>query len=235
MRQRIPRLAVRTTVPAAMAALLAVAGCSGAEPAPSPADAFPAATEKLSEAGSVAVDVSSSGVPSDTNGVSAVTGTGVVDETTPKFQGKVTATLRGMTGAIDVIAIGDRVWMSLFTTTYTAVDVGELGAPNPAQLFRPDGGIAALLASPESFSAGPRKRLDGDVVQTYTGTLAGSVVANSLHLGRATGDFDADYGIDTGTGELRQATITGAFYAGSTSTYTVKLSDYGVSVDIEEP
>lgn len=39
----------------------------------------------------------------------------------------------------------------------------------------------------------------------------------------------------TDAGELRQATMTGPFFAGATSTYTLTLSNYGKAVTITAP
>ena len=46
----------------------------------------------------------------------------------------------------------------------------------------------------------------------------------------------AVFGVDTATGQLREATLTGPFFdAATTSTYTVVLEKYGEQVDIRAP
>ena len=51
----------------------------------------------------------------------------------------------------------------------------------------------------------------------------------------ASGDFDATYTV-TDEGELREAVLTGEFYAGEdTMTYTVGFDDYGTQKDITAP
>jgi len=46
----------------------------------------------------------------------------------------------------------------------------------------------------------------------------------------------AVFGVDTATGQLREATLTGPFFdASTTSTYTVVLDKYGEQVDIRAP
>lgn len=215
---------------------LALVGCSGgADAAPDAARAFATARQHFVDAGTVDIEVSSAGVPQGVNGVTSVRGAGVIDASTPKFKGSLTATLGGVTGAVDVIAIGDQAWMSLFTQDYNPVDLNALGAPNPAQLFAPDGGVAAMLDAPAGFTTGERRRLGADVLQHYTGKLSGKAVVDALHIGKGTGDFTADYGIDTATGQLRQVVLTGPFYAGTTTTYTVHLTQYGTPVDIQQP
>ncbi len=59
------------------------------------------------------------------------------------------------------------------------------------------------------------------MLTTYTGTVPGDAAAHLIP--GATGDFDATYGI-TSDGELRQAELTGVFYAGKPAmTYTLTV------------
>lgn len=225
----------RRTLLAALPLALVLAACSGGEPAPSADVAFETASERLLEAGSVKVDVTSTGVPVDTDAIMAVKGTGILDADKPRFKGAVTGRIDGTTGAIDVIAIGDQAWMSFFTKDYNPVDLEEMGVPNPSELFTPEGGLAAVLEYPGTFTAGEPKRLDDEVLQTYTGTLPGAVVAEALNLGKGGSGFDATFGIDPESGELRQVVLTGQFFDTGTTTYTLELTDYGTAVEITQP
>ena len=59
-------------------------------------------------------------------------------------------------------------------------------------------------------------------------------IVDLLALGDGTGSFDITFGI-TKDGELRRAVTTGPFFTGSTSTYTLLLTDYGKAVTITAP
>lgn len=217
---------------------LALAGCSGEEKpvGQDPAAAIATAKTKLDGAKAVALDLKSSiAIPSGSNGVSAAKGTGLIDPMTPKFKGTVSAVVNGTPATVDMVAIGDKTWMSLFTPNLVPVDLEDLGAPNPGLLFKPDTGLSSLLAKATGPAAGPEERFGKEVLQTYTAKIPGAVIRDLLRLGDAKTTFDAAFGVLPATGELRQAKVTGAFYEGVTSTYTVVLTDYGKTIDIQQP
>jgi lipoprotein LprG len=217
------------------AAALLASGCTGgvAESAP-PAERLDDARAALDAAGSVALDLSSRDVPQRENGVTAAEGDGVVSETEPKFKGSITGTIEGVAGAVDVIAIGDTTWMRFFTPEYEEADLATLGAPNPAMFFHPGDGISSLLPATENPTAGDDVREGQEVLSTVSGTLPGAAVEKVLGLGDGTGSYDVTYGL-TSNDQLRTATITGPFFPGATSTYTLVISDYGSPVAIDRP
>ena len=95
--------------------LLLASACGGE----SPSDTAPAdptqlvqqASTAFAEAKTVAFTLASEGVPKDVDGVSAADGSGVIDATEPKFKGKITGRVSGLTGSLDVIAIGNETWI----------------------------------------------------------------------------------------------------------------------------
>lgn len=218
---------------------LALAGCSGEEkeaPAPAPAEVLAKAKTTLDAAKAVTLDLKSSiDIPTGNSGVSAAKGTGLIDATTPKFEGTVSAVVNGTPATVDMVAIGDKTWMSLFTPNLVPVDLEDLGAPNPGLLFKPDTGLSSLLAKATGPAAGPEERFGKEVLQTYTAKIPGAVIRDLLRLGDPNSTFDAAFGVLPATGELRQAKVTGAFYEGVNSTYTVVLTDYGKTIDIQQP
>ena len=218
-----------------LAVVAGAAGCSRTPEAAPPDRALSTAKQRLDEASTVHVELTSQGVPKGKNGVTAAKGDGIVSATQPKFEGEVTATIQGNNGAVRIIAIGEKTWMSFFTEEYNPIDLSELGAPNPSGFFVPEKGLSRLLTETTGVSAGEAKRQGDTVLQTYFGTLPGAPVDDLLGLGDGKGTFQVTYGIDQASGELRTADISGPFWAGSTSTYTVKLSDYGKPVTIETP
>lgn len=218
-----------------------VAGCSGSGSDGADGDSSADADQLLSQAqdtfadaGSVSVELTSDGVPKDANGVSGANGDGVIDADTPKFQGTITGRVQGVTGEIDIIAIGDQTWMKFFTPGYNEIDMATLGAPNPAMLFHPENGIPGLIASTTDVAAGEQKREGKDVITEVTGVLPGGEIEDLLKLGDVSSEFDVTYGI-TEDGELRTAVLSGEFYPDEESTYTFVVTDYGKSVEISEP
>ncbi len=233
MRRRLVLLASVAAV-----ATMSLTACSGKADTraatPKPADVLATAKQKFDSAKAVTIALSSTNVPPKANGVSAADGTGIIDPTTPKFKGRVTATVSGLTGNVEIIAIGGDAWMKLFTPDYTKQDLVKLGAPNPSNLFSPATGISSLLAQTKSPTSGPDQREGKEILHMFTGTLPSAPVTALLNLGKGAADFKVSYGI-ADSGQLRTATLTGAFYAGTTSTYRLLIKDYGTTIAIAAP
>lgn len=219
------------------AAVLLVSACSSGKPAPAtpqPADAFAKAKRLLDSTSGVTFSLTSTEVPPKVNGVTSASGQGAVSATEPKFKGTIGATVKGVTGTVQLIAIGAQTWMKFFTPDYNKVDLASLGAPNPATLFSPDKGLSSMLPATTGAVTGGTVRAGKEVLQTYTGKLPGAVVKRLLLLGPGSGEFDVTYGMAP-SGELRTATVRGAFYAGAVSTYVLSLRGYGQNVAITSP
>ncbi len=233
MRRRLVLAAAVVCLP------VGVAACGGdeeAEPTADPAAALAKAKSVLDGAKGVGLDLKSSiDIPQGNSGVSAAKGTGIIDATTPKFKGTVSAVVNGTPATVDMVAIGEKTWMSLFTPKLMPVDLEDLGAPNPGKLFTPDTGLSSLLTKATGPALGKEERFGKEVLQTYTAKIPGNVIQDLLRLGDAASTFDANFGILPATGELRQAKVTGTFYQGVSSTYTVILTDYGKTIDIQQP
>jgi lipoprotein LprG len=227
--------------PLALAGTLALAvaltGCSGNEPAAkeqTPTEQLAAAQAAFDSAKTVQLDLTSRNVPPRQNGVTRAKGAGVIDPTTPKFQGTITGTIKGIGGTIDVIAIGEDTYLKFFTPDYTKTDFDTLNAPNPAMFFDPTTGISALLPQTTDPKDDGQTRAGTEVLDKISGTLPGSTIEQLFHLGDGTGTYAVSYGI-TDTDQLRTATLTGPFFPGSESTYVLTLTDYGTPVEITSP
>lgn len=224
----------RSLLAAVPLVLTLTAGCSAFEEATPPKEALDTARTTYVDSGTVAFDLKSSAIPKGRNGVSAANGSGIVDTTTPKFQGQVTGVIDGASAGVEIIAIDDKTWMSFFTKDFNPVDMKDLGAPNPAEFFRTGSGVDQILEHTEGATAGEKTR-DGDtVLQEYTGTVPKADIERLFGLAEGE-DFDVTYGIEPDSGELRQVEITGDFYKESETTYTLELSDYGKDVEITKP
>ncbi|PRY58254.1 lipoprotein LprG [Knoellia remsis] len=219
-------------------AALLVSGCSGGGGADDaqadPKAALAAAKTAFDGAKFVNLTLTSSGVPQAENGVTGAQGVGEINPTEPKFKGTVTATIKGVGGSAEVITIGDDAWMKFFTPDYNPIDLSTLGAPNPSKFFDPGTGVSQLLVETANPTAGDKIRDGAVVVQQYSGTLPGARIKELFSLGDGTGEFRVTWGIgqdDT----VQRAELTGPFFTGATSTYTLRLKDYGTPVEITRP
>ncbi|MDO5502219.1 MAG: LppX_LprAFG lipoprotein [Actinomycetia bacterium] len=220
---------------AALTIGLALAGCSSeGESELSPSDRLAAAQDRLESTEGVLLTLQSTGVPSDANGVRSALGNAVLTGGSVKFAGDVEARVSGVAATVEVIAIDDETYMKLFTPSFEPVDLSELGAPNPTTLFAAETGIASLLGATIDPVAGGQAREGRDVLTEVKGTLPGEKIEGLLNLGGPGRTFEAVYGL-TEDDELRTATLTGEFFDGAESTYTLVLTDYGETVSIEAP
>lgn len=221
---------------AAVAALLAVTGCSGEEEpdAPTPQERLAAAQAKIEETDALTIALTSTGVPNDVNGVQSATGTGVIEDDVVKFEGEFQGRVSGVTATAGVLAIGDETYMKLFTPDYAPVNLDELGAPNPTSFFEPETGIASLIGATTDIEEKGQSREGRDILTEITGTLPGEKVEALLMLGGPDTEFDVAYGL-TADDELRRAVLSGEFYEGTESTYTLIVTDYGSPIEIESP
>jgi lipoprotein LprG len=239
-------LRTRTTAPAAqvtrlalavltVAALAALAACSGSDKAQgtTPTEQLAAAKAKVDAATSLHLTLTSSGIPETVNGALGAEGTGTH---APAFKGTLNARISGFEARVDVVAIDKLLYVKLpFTTGFTQVDAKTYNAPDPAQLFATQGGISSLLTATQNPVEGPKIRVGSDVLATITGTLPGATVAKLLNVGDAGKPFSVTYGITDPGNELRTVKMTGPFYKGATSTYTLTLDKYGAPVEISKP
>ncbi len=225
----------RSFLVAVPAAVLGTAACSAFEDAVPPKEALETARKRFTRGKSVVFDLKQSAIPKGRNGVSAAKGSGVIDKKTPKFKGQVTGVIKGNSAGVEIIAIDEDTWMSFFTKDFNPVDMADLGSPNPAEFFRAGSGVDQIVAKTTSLGEGEKVR-DGDtVLQEYTGKVPSTEISRLFLLGKGAEDFDVVYGIEPESGELRTAKITGHFYEEQQTTFTLKISQYGTSVEIERP
>jgi lipoprotein LprG len=192
-----------------------------------------AAKAKADAATSMHLTLRSSGIPASANGALGADGSGTH---TPAFKGTLDARIGGFQAKVEVVAIGQLLYLKLpFTTQFAQVDPKEYNAPNPAQLFAPVGGITSLMTETTDLVEGKATRQGADVLKTITGKLPGTSVVKMLSIGDAAKTFDVTYGITDPGGELRSVTMVGPFYQGATSTYILTLDKYGAPVEISKP
>lgn len=231
-----------------LAALLAVtvpgllSGCthSGSRPASSssPAAADPAvaladAKKALDAAKALHFTLSSDSSP---KGATALTG-GEGDVARPDgFSGSLDVLVAGQKVRVKIVSVARTVYAQLFSSTWSKVDPGQFGLNDPGTFMAPQGGLADLLSTATNPRATGEKRRGTEVLRLVAADIPGTTVARVLTTKDAARTVPAVFGIDTATGQLREATLTGPFFdATTTSTYTVVLDKYGEQVDIRAP
>ena len=215
---------------------LALVGCSSGDDAGpkegTPAEQLAAARANLEQSPAVNFTLSATDLPSKAIGVSGAKGTGVF--TPPSFEGTLKATIAGVTGTVEVIAVEQDVYMKFFTPGSNKIDPATYGAPNPAQLFNKQTGITSLIGKTQAPKKAGQVRQGSDVLTTFTGTVPGDAVADLFVIGVRSKTFDVTYGI-TSQKQLRTVVLKGPFYEGSTSTYSLSLTNLATPVAITRP
>ena len=226
------RAAVPSLVTAVLVLLAACGGSGGS--AVDPATALKTAGQKLAGTSGVTLSLTTGDLPDGVEGVQGAEGT-VTDA--PAFDGNLTVVISAGTFHVPVRSVGGKVYAKIpLTPAFTEINPSDYGVPDPGLLTSSDKGIPAILAATTAPKSGHQVRGGTDnkeVLSTYTGSVPATAVDNLIP--GASGTFAATYGI-ADDGELRQATLTGAFYPGKPSmSYTLVLTGYGNSTEIAAP
>jgi lipoprotein LprG len=215
--------------------LLVAAGCSGDDPEDdtTPDEALAAAKTKLDETPGVELRLSTDALPAEVDGLVNATGVGTH---APAFEGSVDLSVNELSLEVPVVAVDGQVFAKLpFTKKYAEVDPADYGAPDPAQLMDSGTGISSWLTEVTDVEAGARSREGSLVLSSYSGTLAGDVVADSIPTADTAAEFPVTFRIDD-EGTLHSVDVSGPFYGkGGDVDYTVTLTDYGTEKEITRP
>ena len=230
-RRPLPLLAVLLGL-----ALPALSACGGGSSSSGvdPATALKTAEQKIEDTSGLTLTLSTGDLPDGVQGVKGASGT-VTDA--PAFDGTLTVSIAAGAFPVPIKAVDGKVSAQIpLTPGWSVVDPADYGAPDPAQLLTAEQGIPAILAATTDLKEDGQTRGGKDnkeVLTTYTGIVPGLAVAHLIP--GASGDFTASYGI-ADNGELRTASLTGAFYPDHPSlTYSLGLDDYGTTQDITAP
>jgi lipoprotein LprG len=234
---------VRRLPAAAAAALLATSlvACSSDEPSgATPSDATPeevmvAAKAALDETSGVKLSLSTEDERPDGDFLKSAEG---VITDVPAFQGTAGGRFLGFDAeGVEVRSVDGDFYVQAPVIGWDTYDPAELCAPDPATLLDPEAGVSGVLVAATDLVAGEQRRAEDDtsvVVTPYTATVPGDAVASILPC--APGDsFDATFAIDD-EGRLRSTDLTGEFFTGGGEiTYTIAITDYGVTQEITAP
>lgn len=218
---------------AATLALLLLAGCGGSGAAADPATALKTAKQKFDSASSIHFSMSTASQPS---GGDAVLGADGVLTHQPAFKGSVKVLFSGFNADIPVVSVDGKVYAKLpLTPKYAEIDPSEYGAPDPAVFADPDRGISGLLLKLKDATSTGSTREGKAVLQTYSGTLDGSLVAPIIPSADAGGSYQAVVGIDD-QGRMVTLHVTGSFFPGNDAvSYDLVFDDYDGGVTVEAP
>lgn len=152
------------------------------------------------------------------------------------LEGEIRLLFNGLPTTIPVVSVDGDLYADMLGSGFEVVDADTLGFSDPGALIDPERGVSRLLRSGSDVAAGDEVRVDSEVYDQITSTLPGELVDRVLTLADPAAQVEATWAIDPDTGQLRRATLTGAFYdSGDSSTYTVTLDDYDEPVEISAP
>ncbi len=233
---------LRRTLAVLLAGLVAlvITACGGddtkaAADEQTPEEVLGVAKSTLDETSGVQLSLTTDGLPDGVTGITSAVGTATQ---APAFDGAIKVVLSGQEFEVPVVAVDGKVCARIpLTPGYSDVDPSEYGAPDPAALITPDRGFSSLLPVTTEVEKGESVRGgddNSDILTTYTGTIPGDAMKKVIPS--SSGDsFDASYLVSE-DGELREAELTGVFYADSEDmTYTVTFDDYDTEKAITAP
>jgi len=216
------------------AVLLGTTACSGdSKPQTSPEDTLATAKKNLDDTSGVKIGLSTPQLPTGVTGLLKADGVATHD---PAFKGTIKVAASGITADASVVAVDGVVYAKLpFTSKFVKIDPADYGAPDPADLMNPHGGLSSLLTAAQDVKEGDSVR-DGKVVlSSYTGTVPGKDVAAVIPSADAKADFDATFTVDD-KDRLSKAVLKGPFYPQADSvTYSITFDDYGSKPTISIP
>lgn len=225
----------KVTTGCALLTTLALGACasSSGHADQTPEEVLAAAKTALDQTSGVEVTLATPKLPPTVNGILEAKGVGTHD---PAFKGSLKVLVSGVSADVPVVAAQGKVFAKLpFTTKFVEVDPSDYGAPDPAGLMEPQGGLSSLLTSAKDVEEGGQVRSGEDVLSSYTGTVPGDVVAGIIPGASAGSPFDATFSVDD-QDHLQKAVLTGPFYpkAGKV-TYTITFDRYDTKADITLP
>ncbi|TDE00089.1 LppX_LprAFG lipoprotein [Jiangella asiatica] len=222
----------------ATATTLALAGCSGDDDGDGGGDdpqaQLDTAADLLNEASSVRFTVEGEDLPDDGTVVLGAEGVAVPPAS---FEGDIRIRAGALPATVAVVSVDGQLWAQLpLTNGFAEVDAEELGFGDPGLLIDPDEGVSQLLTSGSEVTAGDQVRIDGEVYDQVESVLPGELVGRILAIADPTAEVQAVWALDSDSGHLRQATLTGPFYeGGDEQSYSVQLDDYDEPAEISAP
>ncbi|MCZ4498512.1 MAG: hypothetical protein JWQ74_1065 [Marmoricola sp.] len=134
-----------------------------------------------------------------------------------------------------VIAVDGKVYAKIPGPSYAEIKPADFNAPDPASFADPDTGLSSLLLDLAPTGGCTVKRIDGDLLAVFTGTLTGAQVAKIIPSANTSSSYTATIGIND-AGQVAHLSTTGDFFSESApATYDVTLGDYDKTATISAP
>jgi lipoprotein LprG len=208
------------------------AGCGGAKKSDKPAPERLAAAQKfLDQTDGVRIALSTPTLPQGVQGILKATGIGTKQ---PAFKGSITVVQNGLSVNVPVVSVDGTVQIQ-FGGSWQTIDPKKFGAPDPADLFTTDGGLATILTDVQGAKAGKDTREGKRILSTITGQVTGQRVSSIIPSASSTKNFPATFTLDD-TDHLTKVVLKGPFYPKAADvTYTITFSDYGSSTIVTAP
>ena len=139
--------------------------------------------------------------------------------------------------SISIIETSGKFYVKLpFASNYQISDPSKFGFGDPAQLIDPNTGISRLLTQIGNPKVTGHSRVNGEVLETITGTVPGNDVTEFLPDVAPNQPVQLVLGINPRSAQVRQFQATGPFVVATTqSTYVVTLTNYNEAVTITAP
>lgn len=153
------------------------------------------------------------------------------------MSGTLQVSLSGFSVGVPVISVGGTFSVKLPTDPgFTTANPADYGFADPAKLIDPTSGLSSLLLLCELAQVENDDRYNGEALHEIGCMLPGSAVAALLTSADPSKNVSATFGIDTSSSQLRRVVLTGPFVAaGTNSTYTLILANYGENVSVTPP
>jgi lipoprotein LprG len=153
------------------------------------------------------------------------------------MSGNLQVSVFGFAIGVPVVSVGGKFWVRLPTNSgFTIGNPASYGFADPARLIDPNHGLSSLLLECRSPQVQNDDRYNGEALHEIGCALPGSAVAALLTSADSSKDVATTFGIDPTTNQLRRVVLTGPFVsAGTNTTYTLILANYGENVAITPP
>jgi lipoprotein LprG len=154
-----------------------------------------------------------------------------------QLRGMFQISVDGLPTRVSIIETAGVFFVKLpFTSKYQITQPAKFGFSDPAQLIDPNQGVSRLLTEIAGAKVTGHTRVNGEVLETISGTVPGDAVTEFLPDVAPSRPVQLVLAINASNSQVRQVEVTGPFAVATVqSTYTVTLTSYGEAVTITAP
>jgi hypothetical protein len=149
---------------------------------------------------------------------------------------KATVSTVGLNFSMEMIAIGNEMWMTSLIQSGRWEEAPSDFGYNPAVLFSEEDGIGPVLTEMQSPELEDEEQVEGRDAHVVSGTVAQDAIDTITAGAIATENVPVTVWIDTETSDILKVVISGATSADAEeSTWTLLVTDHDDPVEIEPP